>query len=425
MHVDLDIDMRDGAPLLAGGRGTWIYGTADYFGGYPSRSFQYSQAAQTINGSIAIQQPDGSVLAEQVDPSRSSMVLVHEYDATPEDIPVGLALTTATQLHHRFIQEYQGGIPWELMYFDIGNGAQLQLLVQAYHDTEHGTVGNAGGVFSVPTYRVMGTVRLPNGQSAAVDDRLSSSTSSTGRSSGGCRPRSSPSPASGPRRGACGSGSPAAPPPRATARPSPSRPSTSASSRSPTGADTFVDANGDGLNQRVALRIAGTWDRCPVDGAGWSELIVNWTGQTDRGPVVHGRRRPRGAEAVHEEGHGRCPGRQRPAAHADGRGRRRCPIRRRRRRAAPPASVSRASCTFTATHEGAVGGYAAEPGGWTVTIERAGRDPIVVRGFTGTTTYGCGIIQPGDVVHAEAGEGSYVNAGNPHPLQLMYRTSLM
>lgn len=72
-----------------------------------------------------------------------------------------------------------------------------------------------------------------------------------------------------------------------------------------------------------------------------------------------------------------------------------------------------ASCTFTATHEGAVGGYAAEPGGWTVTIERAGRDPIGVRGFTGTTTYGCGIIQPGDVVHAEAREGSYVSAGNP------------
>src|SRR4051794_14160704 len=36
VHVDLDIAMRDGAPLLAGGRGTWIYGTADYFGGYPS-----------------------------------------------------------------------------------------------------------------------------------------------------------------------------------------------------------------------------------------------------------------------------------------------------------------------------------------------------------------------------------------------------
>ena len=159
-------------PLLAGGRGTWIYGTADYLGGYPSRSFQYSQAAQTLNGSIAIQQPDGSILAEPVDPARSSMVIVHEYDATPEDIPAGLALTTATQLHHRFVQEYQGGIPWELMYFDIGNGAQLQLLVQAYKDTEDGTIDNAGGVFSVPTYRVMGTVRLPNGQSAQVDDRL-------------------------------------------------------------------------------------------------------------------------------------------------------------------------------------------------------------------------------------------------------------
>jgi len=36
-----------------------------------------------------------------------------------------------------------------------------------------------------------------------------------------------------------------------------------------------------------------------------------------------------------------------------------------------------------------------------------------VHGFTGTTTYGCGIIQPGDVVRAEAKDGSYVSAGNP------------
>jgi hypothetical protein len=72
-----------------------------------------------------------------------------------------------------------------------------------------------------------------------------------------------------------------------------------------------------------------------------------------------------------------------------------------------------ATCTSTATHEGGIGGYASEPGGWTVTIERVGRDPIVARAFTGTTTYGCGIIRPGDVVRADAGEGSYVSAGNP------------
>ena len=385
MHVDLDIDMRDGAPLLAGGRGTWIYGTADYLGGYPSRSFQYSQAAQTLNGSIAIEQPDGSILAEQVDPSRSSMVIVHEYDATPEDIPAGLALTTATQLHHRFVQEYQGGIPWELMYFDIGNGAQLQLLVQAYKDTEDGTIGNAGGVFSVPTYRVMGTVRLPNGQSAQVDDRLlvehleyreivgrvpTTFVAITGQWTQAWRLRV------GFPGGTATAGDGTTvdiPPFDLGIEPFADK------------GDTFVDANGNGLNQRVGLRIAGTWDKCPVDGSGWSELIVNWTGQTDRDPWFTGGDVPEVPK--------RCQKKAVVVGAQDGNGlpltppgrTRRCPTRRPRRRAAPPAWASPTSCTFTATHEGNVSGYAAAPGGWTVTIERAGRDPIVVHGFTGTT----------------------------------------
>jgi hypothetical protein len=412
MHADLDILMRDGAPLLAGGRGTWIYGTDDYFGGYPSRSFQYSQAAQAISGSIAIEQPDGSVVAEHVDPARSSMVLVHEYDATPEDIPAGLALATASQLHHRFIQEYQGGIPWELMYFDIGNGAQLQLLVQTYHDTEHGTVGNAGGSFSVPTYRVMGTIRLPNGQSAAMDDRLlvehleyreivgrvpTTFVAVTGQWTQAWRLRV------GFPGGAAEAGDGTTviiPPfdlgimPFADTR------------------DTFVDANGDGLNQRVALRIAGMWDRCPVDGAGWSELIVNWTGHTDQDPWFTGGDVPDVPEGCTPDA---------TVGARNGNGKPLTPMGEPPPLPDPTTAPEGCSagmgqpvgCTFTATHEGAVGGYASEPGGWMVTIERAGRDPIVVRGFTGTTTYGCGIIQPGDVVHAEASDGSYVNAGNP------------
>jgi hypothetical protein len=176
--------------------------------------------------------------------------------------------------------------------------------------------------------------------------------------------------------------------------------------------DTFVDANGNGLNQRVALRIFGTWDRCPVDGAGWSEMIVNWTGRTDQDPWYTGGDVP----AVPR----RCKTRATVGAH-DGNGRPLTPA------ADPPplpdpttapegcsAGMGQPpACSFKATHQGGIGGYGAEPGGWTVTIERAGREPIVVRGFTGTTTYGCGIIQPGDVVDAKASDGSYVNAGNP------------
>lgn len=413
MDADLDILMRDGAPLLAGGRGTWIYGTNDYFG-YPSRSFQYSQAAQTITGSIAIEQPDGSVVSEEVDATRSSMVLVHEYDASPEDIPAGLALATATQLNPRFVQEYQGGIPWELMYFDIGNGAQLQLLVQTYHDTENGTVGNAGGAFRVPTYRVMGTVRLPTGQSAAMDDRLlvehleyreivgrvpTTFVAITGQWTQAWRLRVGfPG-----GTATAGDGSTVTIPPFDLGIVPFAEKS-----------NTFVDANGDGLNQRVALRIAGMWDRCPVDGAGWSELIVNWTGHTDQDPWFTGGDLPEvpagcteNAVVGTQNGNGlpltpspKAPPLPDPTTAPEG-----C--------SAGTSMGQPPSCTFTATHEGAIGGYASEPGGWTVTITRAGRDPIVVRGFTGFTTYGCGIIQPGDVVHAEARDGSYVSTGNP------------
>ena len=412
MHVDLDIDMRDGAPLLAGGRGRWIYGTSDYFGGYPSRSFQYSQAAQTLNGTIAIEQPDGSVLAEQVDAARSSMVFIHEYDATPEDIPGGLALATLSQLHYRFVQEYQGGIPWELMYFDIGNGAQLLLLVQAYHDTENGTVGNAGGVFSVPTYRIMGTVRLPSGQSVALDDHLlvehldyreivgrvpTTFVAVTGQWTQAFRWRV------GFPGGTAKAGDGTTvdiPPFDLGIVPFADK------------SETFVDANGDGLDQRFALRIFGTWDRCPVDGAGWSEVIVNWTGRTDQDPWYTGGDVPDVPSGCTPDGtvgarngnglpltpNGDPPPLPDPTSPPEG-----CAAGM----GQPP------TCTFTATHEGGIGGYASDPGGWTVTIEGAGRDPIVVHGFTGTTTYGCGIVQPGDVVHAEARDGSYVSAGNP------------
>lgn len=411
LHVDLDIDMRDGAPLLAGGRGTWIYGTADYLGGYPSRSFQYSQAAQTLGGSIAIEQPDGTVLTEAVDPARSSMVLVHEYDATPEDIPTGLVLTTATQLHHRFVQEYQGGIPWELMYFDLGNGAQLQLLVQAYDDTPDGTLRNGLGLFAVPTYRVMGTVRLPDGRSAQVDDRLlvehleyreivgrvpTTFVAITGQWVQAWRFRV------GFPGGTATAGDGTTvdiPPFDLGIEPFADRD------------NHFVDANGDGLNQRVGLRIFGHWGGCPVDGSGWSELIVNWTGQTHKDPWFTGGGVPEvpttcrnNAIVGARDGNGKSltpPGEDPPLPDLT----------------KPPegcsAGLGQATCTYTATNDGAVAGYAAVPGGWKVTIERAGRAPIVVNGFSGASWYACTIIQPGDVVRAEAAADSYVTTGNP------------
>ena len=68
------------------------------------------------------------------------MLMVHEYDASPEDLFAGLALAESTQLHPRYAQYYHGGMPWELIFVDLDNGAQLMLAVIAFHETEQGTI---------------------------------------------------------------------------------------------------------------------------------------------------------------------------------------------------------------------------------------------------------------------------------------------
>ncbi|MDX1511858.1 MAG: hypothetical protein R3249_10960, partial [Nitriliruptorales bacterium] len=170
LGVDLDIEMNVGPPLLAGGTGTWWYGIPATFG-YPSRSFQYMQASRQVTGTIELEQPDGTIATEMVDPSRSSWVMIHEYDATPEDIPTGLAVAQATQMHPRYAQYYQGGMPWEIIFFDLDNGAQLMLVVMAFHFTEEGTLHEVIGP-EQPTYRILATLRLPSGESIALDDDL-------------------------------------------------------------------------------------------------------------------------------------------------------------------------------------------------------------------------------------------------------------
>ncbi len=70
------------------------------------------------------------------------------------------------------------------------------------------------------------------------------------------------------------------------------------------------------------------------------------------------------------------------------------------------------SCTYTATTDGGVSAYAAEPGGWKVTIVRKA-EKIVISSLGGPETYACGAIAPGDKVTAMAAEGSGVFVGNP------------
>jgi hypothetical protein len=168
--VDLHADMAS-PPLLAGGTGTWWYGIPETFG-YPSRSFQYMQAAQHLSGTLVIEQPDRTLLEETVVPDRSTLVMTHEYDASPEDLVGGLALAQATQLHPRYAQRYSGGMPWELLFLDLRNGAQLMVALLAFHYTPDGTVAPVLGP-DQPTYRVLATLRLPSGESIPLDDVLS------------------------------------------------------------------------------------------------------------------------------------------------------------------------------------------------------------------------------------------------------------
>src|SRR3954454_23361058 len=164
LGADLVADMK-GPPLLAGGTGRWWYGIPSYYH-YPSRSFQYMQGARRLTGTI-----DVGGRRETIVPSRSRLEMVHEYDASPEDLFAGFVTAESTQLHPRYPQYYQGGIPWELFFVDLDNGAQLMLVAMAFHDTPDGTLTPVIGS-DQPTYKVLATLRLPDGRSVAFDEAL-------------------------------------------------------------------------------------------------------------------------------------------------------------------------------------------------------------------------------------------------------------
>src|SRR4029078_7761858 len=127
--------------------------------------------ADRLTGTLELQQPDGSLLHETVNPVGSTMLMVHEYDAPPEDLPAGLAGSLSTQLHPRYAPYYQGGMPWDLFFVDLKNGAQLMLAVIPFHDTPDGAVQPAAGT-KMKQYQVLATLRLPDGRSVPLDNRL-------------------------------------------------------------------------------------------------------------------------------------------------------------------------------------------------------------------------------------------------------------
>jgi len=402
--VDLDADMK-GPPLLDGGTGQWWYGIPSYYH-YPSRSFQYQQAAERLTGTIEIEQPDGSRRRETIVPARSRLEMVHEYDAIPEDLFAGFVAAESTQIHPRYAQYYGGGMPWELFYMDFDNGAQLMLAVMAFHDTPDGTLTPVVG-HDQPTYKVLSTLRLPDGRSVALDDAVRVEhleyRQIVGQTPGpfiqvkgiwkqAWRYRVS----FGGGTVKAGDGTAAKVPPfdlgftPQFAKDAPK-----------------LGADGTGLTQRVSFDAAGSYGGCPIRGFGWTELIINWYGREDRDPWWTGGSLP----PVPRHCGSRVPA---PPAGQPG-------------NLSPPPTPARppdinveacgqdspGTCTYDAKSMGGVSGYAADPGGWTVKITRPGlNDPIVVTGFGGPEIYACGTVRPGDHVEVTVKEGAHAYAGD-------------
>ncbi len=288
--VDLDTTMNS-PPLLLGGTGTWWYGIPQTYK-YPSRSFQYMQAAQRLTGTLAFEQPDGTVVREKVVPSKSTLTLVREYDANPEDLFLGLALAESTQLHPRYAQYYSGGMPWELIFVDLGEGVQLMFATLAFHESEKGTIKPVVGP-EQPTYQVLATIRLPSGESIPIDNALHvehlSYRTLTGnvptfavqvkgiwRQSWAFRVKF------GGGSFRAGDGTTVDVPPFDLGlEPNYDR------------SDPAPDAAGNRLTQRVPIVARGSYDGCPVRGFGWSELIINWYEKESVDPWWSGGQPPR------------------------------------------------------------------------------------------------------------------------------------
>ena len=400
MLLDLNADMR--TPLLAGGTGRWFYGVPEDFG-YPSRAYQYQQGAKRLAGTLELEQPDGSVLRETVDPSRSILSMTHESNPK-EAIPAGIALALSTQVHPRYFQSYNLQWPWELVYADLGNGAQLMFDLQTYHDTPRGLAKQP----KQPTYRVLSTLRLPSGESVRLDDglhaehldmrTLDSIASATGTALASPTVQGWKFRVSYPGgRERAGNGEIVRVPPFDLGL------------VPPFGKDEpLPDEANNRLTQRVPFDVSGAYGGCPVRGFAWSELLTNWYGWEDRDPWLTDGKLPRTPK--------RCGKRVKQP-----------PLGETGELDPPPEPVEPPNtaienctagdatprCAYVAR---GYGGLAAsgDPYGWTATITRPGRaEPIVLTGHGGWQAYPCGTIRRGDHVALEAKPGTSVTAGNP------------
>ncbi len=405
--LDLDANMQS-PPLLLGGTGQWWYGIPQTYD-YPSRSYQYMQAAKRMSGTLRLEQPDGSILEETIAPRKSNMVMVREYDATPEDLFLGLALAEATQIHPRYAQYYHGGMPWDLIAVDLGNGAQLMFAALAFHETNKGTLTQLVGP-DQPTYQVLATLRLPDGRSVALDDELHVEHLNYRRLVGRVPTFQISLTAiwkqawdfrvsypGGKLRAGDGSRVKVPPfdlgllPQFNTSEPAP-------------------DDRGNRMTQRVPFIARGHYDGCAVRGFGWSELIVNWYGHENEDPWFTGGDPPVVPDGCSDDlptPPSGTPGDLDPDFGPP-------PAPNLKPEGCMAFNPGTPMCEYTATIDGAVGATGLNPGGWKVTITRPGEpEPIVIDSFSGYEMYACGTIHPGDHVIATAEPGSGVFAGNP------------
>src|SRR5437773_2194669 len=289
-HVRLGIELQarmQKPPLLAGGDGHFWYGVPQAFG-YPSRSFQYTQAADQLTGTLEVGQPDGSVLRETVAPG-SSLVMTHEYDASPEDLPAGLALSMASQVHPRYPQYYEGGMPWELLFVDLKNGAQLMVAVLGFHDSEAGVLRPA--MPNMPQYKVLTTLRLPSGESLPLGDdvrfehlsyrTMAGQVPSFDVSVMGIWEQAWTYRVSYPGGIVVGPQGPVAVPAFDLGLAPQFREE-----------EPVMDGAGNGQRQRIPFAATGSYDSCPMNGFAWSEIIINWYGHEADDPWFTGRPPP-------------------------------------------------------------------------------------------------------------------------------------
>jgi hypothetical protein len=329
------------------------------------------------------------------------------HESNPKEaIPTGIALALSHQIHPRYFQSYNLQWPWELIYADLGNGAQLMFDLQTYHDTPRGVVSVNP---KQPTYRVLATIRLPNGESVRLDDRLhaehldmrtvDSIASAAGNSLASVWTQGWKFRVTYPGgRLRSGSGEMVDVPPFDLGL----VPSYGKNDPPP-------DERNNRLTQRVPFDVTGAYGGCPVDGFAWSELLSNWYTWEDRDPWYSGGRLPKTPK--------RCGAKvkQPPLAETGELNPPPEPV-------APPevrqevctADEATPRCEIYLQGDGGIAGEG-DPDGWRVTIFRPGRpEAYVINGHGGPQAYPCGTVREGDRVILEALKpGAAVTAGNP------------